>query len=82
VFRGRHLRVEATPGTTSYRLTEGDALEIFHFGKATTVSGGDPVVCPTPPEEASRTPPPTQPAGRRPLHRYDRLDPGARGATP
>ena len=88
VFRGRRLRVEVSPETTSYRLAEGaeDAgLEIFHFGEATTVVGTDTVVCATPPNPV-RIPPPSQPAGREPLRRHARKsagerDPAMRGPT-
>jgi len=84
VFRGRHLRVGATSGTTSYRLGEGDPLEIFHFGEATTVSTNDPVVRPTPSRavDVFRTPPPTQPAGREPLRRHARNGASDPRATP
>ena len=84
VFRGRQLRVVTTPGTTSYRLAEGDPLQIFHFGAATTVSGTDPVVCPTPRSRIRPvpTPAPTQPARREPLRRHVRNDAEARGTTP
>jgi alpha,alpha-trehalose phosphorylase len=84
VFRGRHLHVAATHGMTSYQLTDGDALKIFHFGEATTVSGKDPVACPTPPGRARgpRAPSPSQPPGREPRRRHDRDDATAPGATP
>jgi alpha,alpha-trehalose phosphorylase len=71
VFRGRHLHVEATPGSTTYRLTEGTSLELVHFGTPITVSGRDPAVCDTPPSEPSPShPQPTQPAGRQPRRRH------------
>ncbi|MCZ7536540.1 MAG: glycoside hydrolase family 65 protein [Acidimicrobiia bacterium] len=71
VFRGRRLGVEATTEATTYRLSGGDALTVFHFGKATTVSGDEPVVCPTPPSDTvgTRRSRPTQPAGREPRRR-------------
>jgi alpha,alpha-trehalose phosphorylase len=68
LIRGRCLRVEVTPTTTSYRLAEGDALEIFHFGQAVVVSGRAPVVCPTPPGR-EWGPAPVQPVGREPNRR-------------
>jgi alpha,alpha-trehalose phosphorylase len=83
VYRGRRMRAEVTPGTTSYRLAKGDALEILHFGEVTTVSGNDPVVCPTPESRvrAPATPPPTQPAGRVPIRPRVGNDGGGHGAT-
>jgi alpha,alpha-trehalose phosphorylase len=82
-FRGRALRVEATRGSTSYWLTEGDALELLHFGQAITVSGKDRVRCETPEDSAwgSQAPPPAQPAGRQPPRRNAQATtstPGAR----
>ncbi|MGH3783696.1 MAG: glycoside hydrolase family 65 protein [Pseudonocardiaceae bacterium] len=82
VFRDRHLRVETTHEATSYQLTQGDPLPISHFGQATTVSGKEPVRCPTPRLRPHQTPPPTQPAGRRPLRRHVRHDATAPAATP
>lgn len=71
VIQGRHLRVDATSGVTSYWLTEGDPLEITQFGEVITVSQGDPVVCQTPLHATGPliSAPPSQPAGRAPLHR-------------
>jgi hypothetical protein len=72
VFRGRALRVEATRARTSYWLTEGDAVELPHFGHAITVSGKDRVRCETPAAKTlvSKAPPPqsstTDPARRAP----------------
>ena len=37
-FRGRRLRVEATPTTTRYELLHGKELEIFHLDQPVTVS--------------------------------------------
>jgi len=84
VFRGSHLRVQVRHETTSYQLAAGDPLTLSHFGTATTVSGADPVVCPTPPLPA-RLPgsaPPTQPTGREPRRRGARSDDDARRGTP
>jgi alpha,alpha-trehalose phosphorylase len=76
VFLDRHLQVETTPEATTYRLTVGDELTIYHFGEATTVSG-TPVVCKTPPlvSASSKASQPRQPAGRPPLFQ-DRHDQG------
>ncbi len=74
VFRGRCLQVEATHGTTTYRLIEGDELQIFHFGEAVSVGATDPTICPTPPGRllTQGTPRPTQPQGREPVPRGKR----------
>jgi alpha,alpha-trehalose phosphorylase len=71
VFRGRRLNVETTIAQTVYSLINGDALELFHFAEAITVSMGQPVVCVRSGDEGSTSllPAPTQPAGRAPLHR-------------
>jgi alpha,alpha-trehalose phosphorylase len=71
VFRGRRLRVEVKPGSTCFRLTEGDSIELFHFGQGITLSGADPVICETPGGGAwvPTTVAPTQPVGRTPLRR-------------
>jgi alpha,alpha-trehalose phosphorylase len=65
--QSRRLRVEATPDTTTYRLVDGEPLQILHDGEPASVSSGSPLVRPT-----RRTPPsdpPTQPRGREPLRR-------------
>ena len=71
VFRGRRLRVETTPAATTYRLIEGDALELFHFNESITLSTKEPVVCLRSADETSTSPAtvPSQPAGRAPVHR-------------
>lgn len=71
VFQGRHLHVEVRHKETTYRLTVGDDLTIFHFGRSTIVSLTTPVVCPTPPLPPGifGTPAPRQPAGCAPLDR-------------
>lgn len=73
VHRGRNVRVEVTAEGTSYRLLDGEELEIHHFGTAIRVSGRDPVVCraswgPRPQAQVR----PSQPAGREPLRRTGR----------
>ncbi len=72
VFRGRHLRVDATPGSTTYQLTRGTSLELLHFGEPTVVSGRHPVVCTTPPGPSPRSAgqPAQQPFGRQPVCRH------------
>ena len=70
-FRGRRLRVETTPSTTSYTLRYGDDLEFFHFDRATTVSTNIPTVFEA--EDDGETgpphPAPSQPWGRVPSPR-------------
>ena len=84
VFRGRHLRVAVRPEATSYRLSVGEPLTVLHFGTPTTLSGTDPVVCPTPPLPIPRPvgSAPTQPAGRQPRRRSTGGDLDAQGPTP
>ena len=75
VFRGRRLHVEATPAATRYTLIEGEALELFHFAEAITVSMSESVLCQRSDDEML-TPtliPPSQPAGRAPVHREPRV---------
>ncbi|MHB8295866.1 MAG: glycoside hydrolase family 65 protein [Acidimicrobiales bacterium] len=64
----RRLRLEVTPGSTTYRLLEGEPLQLRHDGKLVTVPKGSPLVRPTrriPPAD-----PVTQPRGREPLRRH------------
>jgi alpha,alpha-trehalose phosphorylase len=79
VFRGRRLRIETTPTTTTYRVLEGDALELRHGFEAFTVPPGETVsldrTLEAPP---TAWPPPVQPRGRAPRHRVaDALRDGA-----
>jgi alpha,alpha-trehalose phosphorylase len=67
-FRGRLLRVEATKTEATYRLDEGEPLEISHYAHRIRVSKQKPVtqaILPTIPDE----PAPTQPPGREPMVR-------------
>ena len=70
-FRGRRLRVEATPSTTSYVLKSGGDVELFHFDEAAIVSTGKPTVFATAHENElpSSLSSPVQPVGRAPQHR-------------
>jgi alpha,alpha-trehalose phosphorylase len=79
-WQGRQLHVEVTPAATTYRLDDGDTLEISHFGTATTVEAKRSAVCPTPKALAPRTRP-VQPRGREPLRRQCKNDPETPGAT-
>jgi len=65
--QSRRLRVEVTSDNTTYRLVDGEPLQILHDGEPASVSSGSPLVRPT-----RRTPPSaplTQPPGREPLRR-------------
>jgi hypothetical protein len=67
--------VEATPAATRYTLIEGEALELFHFAEAITVSMSESVLCQRSDDEML-TPtliPASQPAGRAPVHREPRV---------
>ena len=83
VFQGRSLRVSVRHEATSYQLTAGVPLTVFHFGGQIIVSGTEPVVCPTPPLPArlSGSGPVTQPAGREPRRRGDRRDHAREGTS-
>jgi alpha,alpha-trehalose phosphorylase len=70
VFRGRRLRVETTPATTTYTLFEGDPLELRHGYEAFTVAQGTSAVLDRTMEALPTAwPPPNQPRGRAPIHR-------------
>ncbi len=71
MFRGRRLRVETTPATTTYTLKEGAPLDLMHFDTTISVSMNHPVVRDTTENEVLPTPiaTPSQPAGRAPVHR-------------
>lgn len=82
-LRQRILRLDVTAETTTYRLAEGDAVEVFHHGQVVSVSAEGPVVCET--ASGGARPPlgpvPTQPAGREPLHRKAQDEMRTRGGT-
>jgi alpha,alpha-trehalose phosphorylase len=67
LFRGRRLEVEATKTHATYRLLDGQPLEIAHHGKVITISADRPAVEAIP--TAPHRPAPVQPAGRAPLRR-------------
>jgi alpha,alpha-trehalose phosphorylase len=71
LYRGRRLEVEATADECTYRLLEGEALEIAHHGSPLTLRPAEPVTEPIPP--APERPQPEQPAGRAPARRGDVL---------
>jgi alpha,alpha-trehalose phosphorylase len=63
-FRGRVLSVDVEPAQASYKLLEGESLQITHHGTATELSAKHTVVLPIPPKV--HHPPPRQPPGRKP----------------
>ncbi|HZQ64591.1 MAG TPA: glycoside hydrolase family 65 protein [Gaiellaceae bacterium] len=67
LFRGRRLHVEVTKQEVTYRLLEGEPLELGNHGETITVTAEAPVKrdVPPPPER----PAPTQPPGRAPSRR-------------
>ncbi|MHB1250602.1 MAG: glycoside hydrolase family 65 protein [Acidimicrobiales bacterium] len=71
VFRGRRLRVEKTPTSTSYVLKSGDDLEMLHFDRAFVATSRGATVFTASDLEADRSAggAPSQPHGRAPLHR-------------
>jgi alpha,alpha-trehalose phosphorylase len=67
VFRGRRIEAEVTKADCTYRLLEGEPLELSHHGESMTVEMDSPVTMAVPPiAERSR---PEQPAGRLPVSR-------------
>jgi alpha,alpha-trehalose phosphorylase len=66
LFRGRCLIVTIQPGQATYRLRDGDPLEIRHHGRAVTVDHADLVLEIPPPPKVE---PVRQPAGAEPRRR-------------
>jgi alpha,alpha-trehalose phosphorylase len=66
VFRGNGLEVVVRKEDATYRLVEGEALEVLHHGEALTV-GQDAETRPIPP--APERAAPSQPLGRAPARR-------------
>ena len=66
-FRARKLMVEASNGTATYTLLEGEPLSLLHHGEPITIAAGAPVEQRIP--QAPERPAPTQPAGREPQRR-------------
>lgn len=64
LFRSRRLCVELTNHHASYRLLEGEPLNVCHHGESITLSTESTTTCAIPPLQAG--PRPTQPAGREP----------------
>jgi alpha,alpha-trehalose phosphorylase len=67
MFRGRRIEVEVLKHSATYRLVDGDPLEVGHHGAAITLSTDAPVTEAIPP--APERPAPSQPPGREPVRR-------------
>jgi len=67
LIRGRRLRVEITHEEATYSLTDGDPLEIMHYGEKVGLSGKKPQVRPL--QAVPPLPRPSQPPGREPARR-------------
>ncbi len=67
LYQGRRLRVEVTRTEVTYRLLDGDALTIRHYGEEVTVTMDEATRHPIPVIEAG--PRPSQPPGRAPRTR-------------
>jgi len=66
-WRGRRLCVEVEGSDVLYRLTEGDSLEVTHYGERMTVDPGDGLKVKVP--AMPQRPEPHQPPGRAPARR-------------
>ena len=66
-IRGRKLRVEVTHAAAHYLLSDGEPLDIQHYGEKLTLSAGEPQDRPIP--EILPQPRPSQPRGREPARR-------------
>ena len=66
-YRGRRLRVTATPTSATYALLAGQALQLTHYDTTLTLTPDGPATCPIP--HAPVRPRPSQPPGREPLRR-------------
>jgi alpha,alpha-trehalose phosphorylase len=66
-MRQRRLRIEIAPDTTTYRLLNGEPLQVLHDGQSIGLSTQNPVLRPT--QKVGPSQPPTSPVGREPLRR-------------
>lgn len=62
---GHTLRLDVRPDQTTYRLSDGPAVTVHHFGEPVELEAGHPLTLPTPPLP-DPGPQPTQPKGRAP----------------
>jgi alpha,alpha-trehalose phosphorylase len=67
LFRQRRLAVEATNSRATYRLLDGEPLEVAHHGEPITIAVDAPVTRPIPSAPVRAAP--SQPPGREPLRR-------------
>jgi alpha,alpha-trehalose phosphorylase len=67
------LRVEVTPGETTYALRGGDPCTVWHVDERLTLAPGESITRGTPPP-TDPGPVPTQPAGRAPRELLAELD--------
>jgi alpha,alpha-trehalose phosphorylase len=70
-FRGRRILVRIEPQEATYRLLEGEPLEIAHHGRRLTVGAARPVKRKIPAASAGERP--SQPPGRAPQRRRPSL---------
>jgi len=71
-LRRRRVALEVTAETAIYTLLDGEPLPILHHGQPITASRDQPIVVPIP-AAAPGTPTPTQPPGRRPAQRAQKV---------
>ncbi|AZI57203.1 glycoside hydrolase family 65 protein [Nakamurella antarctica] len=64
-IRGSRLKVEIAPTATTYRVLEGQPLELLHYGQPMTVAIDSPIFLPN--HERPAGPAPTQPKSRAPM---------------
>jgi alpha,alpha-trehalose phosphorylase len=69
-WRERRLVVEVEHERATYRLLQGEAFEVVHYGERFKLAGGEAESRPIPRLPALE--PPTQPRGRAPLRRHRR----------
>ncbi len=81
-LRQRLLRLDITAKTVTYRLRDGEPLELFHHGQRISLLKAHPVVRKTTTGDVPihPGPAPRQPAGREPRPHGSRDDAGTRGA--
>jgi alpha,alpha-trehalose phosphorylase len=74
LIRGRRLRVEVTHDDATYALTDGEPIEILHYGEKVQLSADKPEVRPI--QATPARPRPSQPPGREPVRRSSPEDGG------
>ncbi len=71
LFQDRHISLEITPTAATYRLLDGLPLRVHHHGETFTLALDEPATYPIAPIQAG--PRPSQPVGRAPARRSERL---------